>query len=218
MSKAKSLDDFEEIKAILVGDSGVGKTNLINTSVGIPFVEGKRPTISGSFVSKKIQADNNKEFIVNLWDTAGQETYRDVTKLFFKGSEIILLVYDITNKNSFESLKEWAKIAEDIIETEHIYGIVGNKNDLYLESQISDNEVKEFADSLKAKYRLVSAKTDPQSFSDLLKDLVEDLKKIDKRKKKYSIKLKKNVESKKSNCSGFFSKMFKKTDKSNEKK
>ena len=212
MSKAKSLDDFEEIKAILVGDSGVGKTNLINTSVGIPFVEGKRPTISGSFVSKKIKADNDKEFIVNLWDTAGQETYRDVTKLFFKGSEIILLVYDITTKNSFESLKEWAKIAEDIVETEHIYGIVGNKNDLYLENKVSDQEAKDFADSLNAKFKLVSAKTDKQSFSDLLKDLVEDLKKIDKRKKRYTIKLNKKVESKKSSCSGWFSKIFKKSD------
>jgi small GTP-binding protein len=215
MSKSKSLEDFEEIKAILVGDSGVGKTNLINTSVGIPFVEGRRPTISGSFVSKKIKANNDKEFIVNLWDTAGQETYRDVTKLFFKGSEIILLVYDITTKKSFESLKEWAKIAEDIIETEHIYGVVGNKNDLYLENQVSDNEVKEFADSLKAKYKLVSAKTDPQSFSDMLKDLVEDLKKIDKRKYTKSIKLKKNVETKKSSCFGWFSKIFKKSDQSN---
>ena len=212
MSKKKNLDDYEEIKAILVGDSGVGKTNLINTSVGIPFVEGKRPTISGSFVSKKIQADNNKEFIVNLWDTAGQETYRDVTKLFFKGSEIILLVYDITTKNSFESLKEWAKIAEDIVETEHIYGIVGNKNDLYLENKVSDQEAKDFADSLNAKFKLVSAKTDKQSFSDLLKDLVEDLKKIDKRKKRYTIKLNKKVESKKSSCSGWFSKIFKKSD------
>ena len=212
MSKKKNLDDYEEKKAILVGDSGVGKTNLINTSVGIPFVEGKRPTISGSFVSKKIKADNDKEFIVNLWDTAGQETYRDVTKLFFKGSEIILLVYDITTKNSFESLKEWAKIAEDIVETEHIYGIVGNKNDLYLENKVSDQEAKDFADSLNAKFKLVSAKTDKQSFSDLLKDLVEDLKKIDKRKKRYTIKLNKKVESKKSSCSGWFSKIFKKSD------
>jgi small GTP-binding protein len=207
-----SNDEGEEIKVILLGDSGVGKTNLINTSVGIPFVEGRRPTISGSFVSKKIKADNDKEFIVNLWDTAGQETYRDVTKLFFKGSEIILLVYDITTKNSFESLKEWAKIAEDIVETEHIYGIVGNKNDLYLENKVSDQEAKDFADSLNAKFKLVSAKTDKQSFSDLLKDLVEDLKKIDKRKKRYTIKLNKKVESKKSSCSGWFSKIFKKSD------
>jgi len=218
MSKKKISEDLEEIKVILVGDSGVGKTNLINTSVGIPFVEGKRPTVSGSFVQKKITADNDKEFMVNLWDTAGQETYRDVTKLFFKGSEIILLVYDITTKNSFESLKKWAKIAEDIIETEHIYGIVGNKNDLYLDNKVSDDEVKEFADSLNAKYRLVSAKSDPQSFSDLLKELVEALKKIDRRVKRNSIRLKKNVDGKKINCSGLFSRIFKKTDKSKEEK
>ena len=205
--------DEGEIKVILVGETGTGKTSLINVAMGLKFTEGvEASTSAASFVSKKIKADNDKEFIVNLWDTAGQETYRDVTKLFFKGSEIILLVYDITTKNSFESLKEWAKIAEDIVETEHIYGIVGNKNDLYLENKVSDQEAKDFADSLNAKFKLVSAKTDKQSFSDLLKDLVEDLKKIDKRKKRYTIKLNKKVESKKSSCSGWFSKIFKKSD------
>ena len=218
MSKKSRNDseDDEEIKVIFVGDSGVGKTNLINTSVGIPFTEGKSPTISGSFVSKKITASNDVEFIANLWDTAGQETYREVTKLFFKGSEIILLVFDITVKESFESLKMWAKIVEEIIETEHIYGIVGNKNDLYLEKKVSDNEVKEFADSLKAQYKFVSAKNDPQSFSDLLKDLIEELKKIDRREKKNSIKLNKSVNSEKSSCFSWFSKLFQKNDKSKD--
>jgi small GTP-binding protein len=198
-----SEEEPEELKAILIGNSGVGKTNLINTSVGIQFVETGNPTISGSFVSKIVEVGENKKFVVNLWDTAGQEAYKGVTKLFFKGSQIIILVYDIVNPESLESLKEWAKISEEIIEGDHIYGIVGNKNDLYLYAKVNEEEVKKFAESLKTNYKLVSAKTDPQSFIDYLIELVKMYKKLggNEEKKKSTVKLTDNSNNnKKSTC------------------
>jgi len=198
-----SEEDPEELKVILIGDSGVGKTNLINTSVGLQFVEFGNPTISGSFVSKTIELGNNKKCIVNIWDTAGQEAYKGVTKLFFKGSQIVILVYDIVTANSLQSLKEWAKTSEEIIECEHIYGIVGNKNDLFLNAQVNEEEVKEFAESLKTNYKLVSAKTDPQSFIDYLTELVKRYKKIGviEEGKKNKVKLNENTyNNKKSGC------------------
>lgn len=198
-----SEEDPEELKVILIGDSGVGKTNLINTSVGLQFVEFGNPTISGSFVSKTIELGNNKKCIVNIWDTAGQEAYKGVTKLFFKGSQIVILVYDIVSANSLQSLKEWAKTSEEIIECEHIYGIVGNKNDLFLNAQVNEEEVKEFAESLKTNYKLVSAKTDPQSFIDYLTELVKKYKKIGviEEGKKNKVKLNENTNNnKKSGC------------------
>ena len=199
-----SEENSEELKAILIGDSGVGKTNLINTSVGIQFIEYGNPTISGSFVSKNIEV-NDKKFVVNIWDTAGQEAYKGVTKLFFKGSQIVILVYDIVSPNSLQSLREWAKISEEIIECDHIYGVVGNKNDLYLNAKVNEDEVKEFAESLKTNYKLVSAKTDPQSFVDYLTELVQRFKKIGgndtEEKKKDTIKLNdKSNNKKKSGC------------------
>ena len=199
----KEEEDIEDIKVILIGDSGVGKTNLINTCVGLQFEDGKRPTISGSFLEKIIEIDNQK-YSVNLWDTAGQEVYRGVTKLFFKGSEIVILVYDITNYESFKSLEEWIKITKEIIENNFIYGIVGNKNDLYLLSQVKEEEAKSLAETINSQIQLVSAKTEPQSFIDYLIDLVKKYKNLNKRNKKDSIKLKESplIRKEKRNCSG----------------
>ena len=187
MSK-KNENEEEEIKVILIGDSGVGKTNLINTSVGLKFNQAENPTVSGSFVSKNIII-NDKKYIINLWDTAGQEVYRGITQLFYRGAEIVVLVYDICSLSSFNSLEEWYEISEDTINTEHIYGIVGNKNDLYLESKTNEDDAKKFAESKKAKFKLVSAKDDPRGFVDFIEDLVIDYKKITQVFRRQSIKI-----------------------------
>ena len=187
MSK-KIENEEEEIKVILIGDSRVGKTNLINTSVDLPFNPNENMTISGSCLSKKIII-NDKIYIINLWDTAGQEMYRGITQLFFRGSEIIILVYDICSLSSFNSLEEWYKMSEDNINNEHIYSIVGNKNDLYLESNTNENDAKKYAESKNAKFKLVSAKEDPTGFVDFIEDLVIDYKKINKFFRKQTLKI-----------------------------
>ena len=192
-------DDFDEIKAILIGDSGVGKTNLINTSVGLNFEEGKKPTISGSFIEKMINIQN-KKYQINLWDTAGQEAYRGVTKLFFKGSQIVFLVYDITNHKSFESLNYWITISKEIIENEFIFGLIGNKNDLFLNEEVKEEEANVLAESINSKYKIVSAKTDPERFVAFLTELIIDLKKInliDENNGKNKVKLKEGKKNRK---------------------
>ena len=197
----KSKEEPEEIKVILIGDSGVGKTNLINTSVGLEFDDGKKPTISGSFIEKIVDI-NGKKYSINLWDTAGQEAYRGVTKLFFKGSDIVILVYDITNIDSFKSLEEWFKISKEIIDNKFIYGIVGNKNDLYLQCQVKEEEARNFAKTMGSKIKIVSAKENPQSFVDFIIELVKEFKQIDIDEKKKFVKLKEeeNKQEEKKNC------------------
>ena len=203
-------EEPEEIKVILIGDSGVGKTNLINTSVGLEFEEDKQSTISGSCLEKIIQI-NKKKYSINLWDTAGQEAYRGVTKLFFNGSQIVILVYDITRHESFESLEDWLKMCKEIINEEDcVYGIVGNKNDLYLNSQVKEEEIQKFANSFNSSFKLVSAKTDPERFTDYLIELVKIYKKLNKGELKNTVKLKnennnENIEKK--NCFGCLNKI-----------
>ena len=184
-------NENEEIKVILIGDSGVGKTNLINTSVGIEFSKIDSPTVSGSFISK-IYTINDKQYIINLWDTAGQEAYKGITQLFFRDSQIVILVYDICSSVSFKSLENWFELCEDTINNEHIYGFVGNKNDLYLNAEVTENEGKEFAQSKNSKFKLVSAKEDPQSFIDFVEELIIEFKKIKKINRRQSIKINKS--------------------------
>ena len=181
-------NENEEIKVILIGDSGVGKTNLINTSVGLEFSKSDSPTVSASFISK-IYTINDKEYIVNLWDTAGQEAYKGITQLFFRDSHIVILVYDICSSISFNSLENWYELCEDTINNQHIYGFVGNKNDLYLNAEVSENDAKEYAKSKNSKFKLVSAKEDPQSFIDFVEELVIDYKNIKSINRRQSIKI-----------------------------
>jgi small GTP-binding protein len=183
-----------EIKVILLGNSGVGKTSLINTCIPNNYDREQEniPTLSSYYIQKKIELED-KIYILNLWDTAGQEAYLGITKLFFKGSEIIIFVYDICAKNSFKDLDKWIQMTEEIIENKHICAIIGNKNDLYLEAQIKEEEGKKFAESKQFKFKLVSAKTDPKGFNDFLEELVREYKnKLDNpmNKRRKSVKLK----------------------------
>ena len=154
MADDEEKENCIEAKGILVGEVGVGKTNLINVSIGKQFESTTKTTISSNFVKKYFEIDNEK-YIINLWDTAGQEKLKSMTKLFFKGSDIVIYVYDITSENSFESLKQWVKETENLLENQHICGIVGNKKDLYLEEKVDENKAKEFADSKGMKFKLV---------------------------------------------------------------
>eukprot|EP00826_Nyctotherus_ovalis_P036629 TRINITY_DN3268_c0_g1_i17.p1 TRINITY_DN3268_c0_g1~~TRINITY_DN3268_c0_g1_i17.p1 ORF type:complete len:207 (-),score=69.95 TRINITY_DN3268_c0_g1_i17:55-675(-) len=100
-SKKKSL-----IKIILIGDSGVGKTSLMQRFVANKFLSQYKATIGADFSSKDILIDD-KSVTIQVWDTAGQERYQSLGVAFYKGAECCLLVYDITNAKSFNSLETW---------------------------------------------------------------------------------------------------------------
>ena len=113
-NKERDNNDPEAIKIILIGDSGTGKTNLITVSAGYEFNSDVLTTRACSFIQKKYTF-HNTQIKVNIWDTIGQEKYRSLTKIFVKEAKIVILVYDITNRTSFESLSFWKKIVDDMI-------------------------------------------------------------------------------------------------------
>ena len=188
-------ENYIPVKAILIGDD-VGKTSLIKVSIGMQFNPNEKPTVSSTFVQKKMIIDS-KEYCINLWDTAGREKLKSLAKLFFKGSQVVIFAYDITDKNSFIGLKKWVEEVENILENKYVCGIVGNKQDLYSQEQVKEDEVMEYAESKGMKFKLVSAKDNPKGFNDFLEELVKDGINIFEKKRKISLVKKKK---KKLNC------------------
>ena len=166
--------NIEKVKVILLGEAGVGKTNLINISIGLPFNEDETPTYSSSFVDKVFEI-NNKKYKLQLWDTIGQEKYRHLTKLFFKDSKIVILVYDKSSKNTFDKVSFWYKEVNEILGDEPLLAIVANKSDLEEKQEDVDESVaREYANKINAKFRLVSAKSNKKGFESFLRELLID--------------------------------------------
>ena len=167
-------EEEENIKVILIGDSGVGKTNLINVSSGGAFNENEKSSLTASYL-KKVITINNEKYTLSLWDTIGQEKLRSLSKLFFKNSKIVIYVYDITNLESFKGLESWDNDVKELIEDDNIIkAIVGNKQDLYLSEKVSEDTALNYASTLNAKFKLTSAKTDPKGFNSFLEELLKD--------------------------------------------
>ena len=97
------MSEDNNIKVILIGMSGTGKTNIIKALVNKPFEEDNDSTLTSSFVGKNVTI-NKKNYQLEIWDTAGQELYKSLTKIFIVDSKIVIFVYDITHEDSFEEL------------------------------------------------------------------------------------------------------------------
>ena len=176
------MSEEEDLKVILLGESGVGKTNLINITMGQEFNEDEVTTSNSSFSVKPLNL-NGKEYEVKLCDTIGQEKLRHLTKLFYSDSKIVIFVYDISERKTFEALKDyWVKDVHEKLGQDIIKGLVGNKIDKFIEEKVTQEEGEEYAKSIGARFILTSAKTEgPKKFEELVTQLLEDyLKKIGK--------------------------------------
>ena len=175
MSNSHEEEEEEETKVILVGESGVGKTNLINIITGGEFNEKEKSSSTASFLNKKLTVKGN-EYTINLWDTIGQEPLRQMAKLFYNNSKIVIFVYDITERKSFDELnKYWVKIIEEKLGKNVIKGIVANKIDLFLNEKVTEDEGEEYAKSIGAQFLVTSAKAyGPAKFEDFLIKLYEE--------------------------------------------
>ena len=183
----------EDIKVILVGEPGTGKTSLINVSVGQKFKEISQSTLLSTFVPKTF-TKNGKDYVLNIWDTAGQEKYRAMTKIFIKNAKIVVFVYAINTQLSFEGLKTyWINTIKDALGEEPIFGMVGNKCDLFMHEEVKESEAKEYAQEKGMDFKLVTAKEDPDGFIDFLSLLLDRfLEKKDMGSKRKTIFINKN--------------------------
>ena len=196
------MDNNEPIKVILLGESGVGKTNLINVSLGRCFNEESLSTQS-CYYSESSFTYNDKAYNYNLWDTAGQEQYRSLNKIFLQKAKIILLVYSIDNENSFQEIEFWLNYVKENLEDEkNILALIANKSDLFERQKVSDDLGREFAEKNKMKFNITSAKDNSAQFKRFLIELLQEYVDLygENLKKNNSFGIKSIKKKKKSKC------------------
>ncbi|KAG1238073.1 hypothetical protein G6F68_000357 [Rhizopus microsporus] len=153
-----SEDTYDYLfKIIIIGDSGVGKSNLLLRYTSNEFLQDSRSTIGVEFATKTINIDNHV-IKAQLWDTSGQERYKAITSAFYRGAVGALLVYDITRKASFNHIAQWLEELNEHIEDSIPLVLVGNKIDLSDTSRaVSTEEAKNYASKSKMMFFEASA-------------------------------------------------------------
>lgn len=132
-------------KIVLIGDSGVGKSNLLSRFTRNEFNLESKSTIGVEFATKSIQAEG-KTIKAQIWDTAGQERYRAITSAYYRGAVGALLVYDISKHSTFENVERWLKELRDHAEANIVVMLVGNKSDLRHLRAVETDEAMAFAE------------------------------------------------------------------------
>ena len=179
-------------KVVLVGESGAGKTSILNYFVYGNFNESEISTITPANIRKVITVDGGKVEL-DLWDTAGQEKFRALNQHFYHDANIGILVYSIVDRKTFDNLKSfWHQELLEQGDNNIIMGIAANKNDLFTEAEVEDEEGNDFANVINAEYEATSCKMGTgvvelftklaQKFFDYAKDLPEYKKNISLKK------------------------------------
>lgn len=142
----KPDDDYDYLfKVVLVGDSGVGKSNLISRFTRNEFNMDSKSTIGVEFATRSIEVDG-KTVKAQIWDMAGQERYRAITSAYYRGAVGALLVYDITRQITFENVERWLKELREHGDQSIVITLVGNKSDLRHLRKVATEKAKGFAE------------------------------------------------------------------------
>ena len=170
-------------KILIIGDSSVGKSNILLRYTDNIFHDTFLPTIGVDFKVRQIEL-LNKKIKLNIWDTAGQERFKTITATYYKGSLGIILVFDITEPESFENINMWMGEVAKHASSNVVKLLIGNKCDLEEKRKVSREEAEEFAKSHNIKYIECSAKSDvniKEAFDEISKQIYNVLPESEKR-------------------------------------
>lgn len=172
-------------KIVIIGDSGVGKTSILNKYLKGTFLNSPLPTIATEFATKIIQIKEGGYIKAQIWDTAGQEKYKSITSHHYKKSVGALIVYDITKRSSYNNVPTWSKDLHELAEKGCIIALVGNKLDLVDKDprlrEISREEAEIFARENKMLFFETSAYNSSninEAFEELLQTIYTERRKI----------------------------------------
>jgi len=143
MAEASNYDYL--FKVVLIGDSGVGKSNLLSRFTRNEFNLDSKSTIGVEFATRTINVDG-KTVKAQIWDTAGQERYRAITSAYYRGAVGALVVYDISKQPTYIDVGRWLKELRDHADTNIVIMLVGNKSDLKHLRAVSTDEAKSFSE------------------------------------------------------------------------
>ena len=153
------MNDSMPIKVVLLGDSGVGKTSIIQRFTEDIFKSNNVTTKSANFVCKNfILPEEDTKVRFQIWDTAGQEKYHSLATMYYKDAAVAIAVFDMTSEKTLIHIKTWIKeLKEKVTRNVHIL-ILGNKADLVEQQKVNIDKVKIYSNEVKAKFFIVSAK------------------------------------------------------------
>ncbi|KAF6011356.1 hypothetical protein HII13_002718 [Brettanomyces bruxellensis] len=150
---------FVQFKLVLLGESAVGKSSIVQRFVKDSFNDFKESTIGAAFLTQTIDLDSDTTVKFEIWDTAGQERYRSLASIYYRNAQSALVVYDITQKASLDKAKYWIKELQKQASNNIVIALVGNKTDLEEERQIPTEEAQAFANEAGLLFFEVSAKS-----------------------------------------------------------
>lgn len=170
---SQGFDYAPNIKIVLLGESTVGKTSIVNVVHGGEFVPEQTATIGACFHIKVMRV-GDVSIKLHIWDTAGQERFRSLAPMYYRDAQFAVLVYAVNNRDSFQTIETWYRgLVDDCLSMPHVL-LVGNKIDLVDERKVQREEGEELAAKLNAKFFEVSAKEDQSSIKTMLEVIAED--------------------------------------------
>ena len=162
-----------DIKIILVGETAVGKTNLINVFFGFGFQHCAETTYT-SYCFDGDYSYKERKYKFSIWDTAGQEKFRSLNKLFIRDAKIILVVYSIDFRHSFEEVDFWINYVKENETTDrYIIALVANKSDLVETQTVMDDEGQNLANKYGIEFSITSALKNAETFKEFVNHLIE---------------------------------------------
>ena len=162
------------LKYVIIGDSGVGKSNILLQYINGKFNEDFKATVGVEFGAKNIEI-NGRIYRIQIWDTAGQENFRSIARAYYKNSICACIVYDITSRNSFNSVQSWIDDCTKQTPRNILLLLIGNKNDLNDKREVQYEEGEEFA----KKKNMIFLETSAKTGKNIEKIFEKSVKKID---------------------------------------